>query len=139
MISKVLSFFSYTEENKSQVNTEADVVPVYEKMKVLLLICEDNSLEVQDKVTLYLKACVKVYDEKIKGNQEIEKNWELFRDKFIVAKACEFKVLKAVRIKAQELGYGVFKARFKKDTNPKNEVVAIGLIPECEIDGLLYG
>lgn len=138
-MNKVLSFFSESEEGKTQVSTETDLVPAYERMKVLLIICEDHDLEVQDKVALYLKACVKVYNKRIKGDEEIEKHWELFRDKFIVAKACEFKVLRDVRIRAQECGYGVFKARFKKDTNPKNEVVAIGLIPENEIDRLLFG
>lgn len=137
MISKLFSFFSFDGKQQT-VATEADTVSQHENMKVLLITCVDSCLEVEDRVALYLKACIKMYEWKIKGVREIEENWDEFLSKFIVAKACEFKVLKAVRIKAQEIGYGVYQARLKKDSNPKNVVLAIGLVAEKDIDDLLY-
>ena len=137
MISKLFGLFSF-EAKQETAETQADLCPVHEKMRVLLITCIDNSLVVEEKVGLYLKACIRIYDRKIKGVREIEENWNEFLGKFIVAKACEFKVLKALRIKAQESGYEVYQARLKQDSNPKNVVLAIGLVQEKDIDDLLY-
>jgi TorA maturation chaperone TorD len=136
MISRVFSFWK--ERDVEELKTEEGQLPCYEDLKVLIITCIGNRLSPEDKIALYLKACVKVYENQVKQNQEILKNWEEFLKKFIDARACEFRLMKEVKQKAADAGYFFYLAKIKGDTNPKNMILAVGLVPKGRIDELLY-
>ena len=137
MISKLMSIFSFSEE-KAEQETEENQIPIHEDLKVLIFSCIGNKLSSEDKISLYLKVCMKVFNKNLKGNNEIMQNWKEFVAKFIVAKACEYRVMKELREKAKVMGFDSYLVKLKDDTNPKNSVLAIALVPSAQIDALLY-